>query len=306
LNRINQIDYSQKAGLNAADHVARPALAATYEGGEPLLLEQMLPLVDYLEISPDSVSQMTNAGSALNPDVMAELKNAAHEVKFLVHGVGLSIASADGYSETYMRLLDEIFAQLPVAWHSEHLAYTMVDGEHLGTMLPPPRTQEAMDMLCGRIALIQERFPVPFLLENVVRFLPDYPGEYSEAEFLNQLSQNTGCGFVLDVYNLECDQENFGFGVEEFLRCLNLSRVMEMHVAGGVRDLGFRLDVHSRITADSTRVLAREILTQAPNVQAVTFEFLKEAVPNLGYPAICSELQRLRENLLHGPVAWIR
>src|SRR5262249_53349931 len=139
-------------------------------------LEQILPLVDYLEISPDSVSQMTDAGCTLNPEVMAELKNAACRVQFLVHGVGLSIASANGYSETYIRLLDQIFAQLPVAWHSEHLAYTTVEGEHLGTMLPPPRTQEAMDMLCGRIDLIQKRFPVPFLLENIVRFLPDYPG----------------------------------------------------------------------------------------------------------------------------------
>src|SRR6476619_2354749 len=133
---------------------------------------------------------------------------AAGQVKFLVHGVGLSIASAEGHSETYVRLLDEIFAQLPVAWHSEHLAYTNVDGEHLGTMLPPPRTQEALDMLCRRIEFIQKRFPAPFLLENIVRFLPEYPGEYSEAEFLNQLARETGCGFLLDVYNLECDREN--------------------------------------------------------------------------------------------------
>jgi len=299
LDRLQQNDNGQQAGRDTADHAARPALATTYEGGEPLLLEQILPLVDYLEISPDSVSQVTSEGCVLNQDIMAELKNAAGHVKFLVHGVGLSIASAEGHSETYVRLLDEIFEQLPVAWHSEHLAYTNVDGEHLGTMLPPPRTQEALDMLCRRIEFIQKRFPAPFLLENIVRFLPEYPGEYSEAEFLNQLARETGCGFVLDVYNLECDQENLKFDVAGFLRELDLPRVREMHVAGGVRDLGFRLDVHSRLTEESTRLLARDILARAPNVQAVTFEYLKEAVPNLGYPAICGELQRLRESLLY-------
>jgi uncharacterized protein (UPF0276 family) len=287
-------DNSREAGC-----ATRPALATTYEGEEPLLLEQMLPLVDYLEISPDSVSSITGSGCALNPQIMAELKNAGDTVRFLVHGVGLSIASAAGYSDTYVRLLDEIFNELPVAWHSEHLAYTTVDGEHLGTMLPPPRTRESLDMMCQRVEFFERRYPVPFLLENIVRFLPEHPAEYSEAEFLNLLSRNTGCGFVLDVYNLECDQKNLGFDIEAFLQELDLSRVTEMHVAGGVHDLGFQLDVHSRLTADSTRALAGDILQRAPNVRAVTFEFLKEAVANLGYPAICGELLRLREALLH-------
>jgi uncharacterized protein (UPF0276 family) len=294
MKEITPSDNSREAGRGT-----RPALATTYEGEEPLLLEQMLPLVDYLEISPDSVSTMTGGSCALNPQVMAELKNAAGAVRFLIHGVGLSIASAAGYSDTYVRLLDGIFNQLPVAWHSEHLAYTTVDGEHLGTMLPPPRTRESLDMLCARIEFFERRYPVPFLVENIVRFLPEYPAEYSESEFLNRLSHNTGCGFVLDVYNLECDQKNFGFNIEAFLQELDLSRVIEMHVAGGVHDLGFQLDVHSRLTADSTRALAEDILQRAPNVRAVTFEFLKEAVANLGYPAICGELLRLREALLH-------
>ena len=288
-----------QAGRGTSDHATRPALATTYEGEEPLLLEQMLPLVDYLEISPDSVSRTTSSGCILNAEIMAELKNAAGKVRFLVHGVGLSIASAGGYSDTYVRLLDEIFSELPVAWHSEHLAYTIVDNEHLGTMLPPPRTREALDMLCRRIDFLERRYPVPFLLENIVRFLPEHPAEYSESEFLNLLSRNTGCGFVLDVYNLECDQKNFGFNIEAFLQELDLSRVAEMHVAGGVHDLGFQLDVHSRLTADSTRALAEDILRRAPNVRALTFEFLKEAIANLGYPAICGELLRLREALLH-------
>jgi uncharacterized protein (UPF0276 family) len=299
VKELQQTESCQAAGRDAAESAARPALATTYEGEEPLLLEQMLPWVDYLEISPDSVSQVTNDGCVLNPRIMAELKNAAGKVRFLIHGVGLSIASAEGYSETYVRLLDEIFCELPVAWHSEHLAYTTVNGEHLGTMLPPPRTREALDLLCERIGFLQRRFPVPFLLENIVRFLPEYPAEYSEAEFLNLLSRNTGCGFVLDVYNLECDQKNLGFDAETFLQELDLSQVTEMHVAGGVHDLGFQLDVHSRITADSTRALAKDILRRTPNVRAVTFEFLKEAVANLGYSTICGELLRLREGLLH-------
>jgi uncharacterized protein len=288
-------------------HPAGPAvhtgLATTYEGGDPLLLERICPLVDYLEISPDSISQMSAPGCALNPAIMRELSDVAHTKPFLIHGVGLSIASASGFSADYVRLLDELFSRLPVAWHSEHLAYTMVDQEQLGTMLPPPRTQEALDMLCERVAYLKARYQVPFLLEKVVRFLPEYPGDYSEAEFLNALCRNTGCGLLLDVYNLECDHRNFGFNIEQFLRELDLNNVLEMHLAGGVEYNGFQVDVHSHVTQESTLAIAREALTRAPNVRAVTFEYLKEAIPRLGHDGICGELKRLRHTLLSTEVA---
>jgi len=254
--------------------------------------------VDYLEISPDSISQVSDERCTLEPAILRELEEAAREKTFLIHGVGLSIASASGYSQEYVRLLDELFSRLPVAWHSEHLAYTMVEGEQLGTMLPPPRTQEALDMLCERVSFLRARYKVPFLLEKVVRFLPEYPGDYSEAEFLNALCRNTGCGLLLDVYNLECDHKNFGFNIEEFLRQLDLENVVEMHLAGGVEYGGFQVDVHSHVTAESTLAIARQALSRAPGIRAVTFEYLKEAIPRLGHDGICGELTRLRQTLL--------
>jgi uncharacterized protein (UPF0276 family) len=281
-----------------------PVLATTYEGGDPRLLERICPLVDYLEISPDSISRTTKAGSALNPATMSEFDEIARGKTFLIHGVGLSIASASGWSQDYIRLLDDLFSRLPVAWHSEHLAYTMVEGEQLGTMLPPPRTQESLDMLCRRVSFLQQRYKVPFLLEKIVRFLPEYPGEYSEAEFLNVLCSNTGCGLLLDVYNLECDQRNFGFDIPQFLRELDLNNVVEMHLAGGVEYGGFQVDVHTHVTQDSTLTIATDVLSRAPQLQAVTFEFLKEAIPQLGHDAICAELQRLRATLLNNKAQY--
>lgn len=289
----------QTAVRDARDAHTRPALATTYEGGDPLLLQRIAPLVEYLEISPDSISLDTGGRPTLNPEIVAELSALGDRAQFLVHGVGLSIASADGFSQDYVRLLDEIFTRFPVAWHSEHLAYTTVDGEPLGTMLPPPRTEEALAMLCGRVAFMQGRYSVPFLLEHIVRFLPEYPGEYSEAGFLNELARRTGCGLILDAYNLECDRENLGFDVESFLDELDLSRVKEIHVAGGVYFQGYRVDVHSQRSQNSTIALARSVLERAPDVRAVTFEFLKEAMPRLGHDAICLELQHLREVLLY-------
>jgi len=278
----------------------RPALVATYEGGEPLLLERLVSVVDYVELSPDSISMATTRGLILNPEILTELRGVLRGTEFVVHGVGLSIASAEGYSEAYVALLEDLVSQLPVIWHSEHLGFTTVEGEHLGTMLPPPRTREALDLISLRIRALHERFRIPFGLEHIVRLLPDYPGEYSEAEFLNQLAKDSGCDLVLDIYNLECDRENVGLDVDRFLRELDLSRVREIHLAGGIRERGFRLDVHSRLVADSTLELAGTVLPHTPNLRAVTFEFLKEAIPYLGHDAISGELRRVRETLLDG------
>src|SRR5262249_19229831 len=148
--------------------------------------------------------RMDESGAGIDPAALFEIETAKKPI--IVHGVGLSIATAEGWCDRYIRLLDELFERLPIAWHSEHLAYTRAAGEDLGTMLPPPRTAEVLDLLCERIAVLRARYPVTFLLEHVVRILPDPPGEYSEAGFLNALARESGAGILIDAYNLECDR----------------------------------------------------------------------------------------------------
>jgi len=233
----------------------------------------------------------------LDGQAVAELSALGSELDVVVHGTGLSIASYDGWWDGYLHLLDELLERVPARWHSEHLGYTRVNGEFLGTMLPVPRTEQMLDLLVDRVTAIQERYALPFLLENVVHLLPDYPAEYSEAAFLNALTHATGCGLLLDVYNLRCDEANYGFDVAAFLDELDLDAVVEVHVAGGVEHGGFTLDVHSRETQDETLQLAVTTLSRAPNVGLVTYELLDEAVPPLR-DRITGELRRVREAVL--------
>jgi uncharacterized protein (UPF0276 family) len=273
----------------------RPALATTYEGDDPELLEQIAPLVDMIEISPDAIAGSDGKRARLRPEVMDEYASVSSQVRFVAHGVGLSIGSFDHWNENYLRLLDELFARFDLAWHSEHLAYTEVARENVGTMLALPRTQEALDLICERVWKIQARYKVPFLLEHVIQLLPDAPAEFTPAGFLNAITSNTGCGLILDVYNLECDAHNQGLDIPGFLEELDLAAVREMHLAGGVQQNGFQLDIHSRVVGDSTLKLAREVAARAPGLRAVTYEFLKEAIPSLGRDTICAELTRVRK-----------
>jgi len=275
-----------------------PALATTYEGTGRELLERIAPLVDFLEVPPDSIARSNGGRANLRPEILGELASVTPPLKLIAHGVGLSIGSFDGWNEQYLQLLDQLFNRFTPQWHSEHLAYTTVAGESLGTMLALPRTEEMLDLICERIYRLQKRYSVPFLIEHVIHLLPDAPADYIPAEFLNAITSRTGCGLILDAYNLECDRHNLGFDVGAFLNELNLEPVRELHVAGGTQHKGFQLDIHSQPTAGSTLALARDIVARSPNLGVVTYEFLKEAIPALGHDGICAELARVREAIL--------
>jgi len=274
---------------------SKPSLAVTYEGDDIALLERILPLIDTIEISPDAIARSDGKRASLRAEVLEEYQAVQPGVNFVAHGVGLSIGSFDHWDEGYLRLLDELFARFDLQWHSEHLAYTVVAGENVGTMFPLPRTDEALDLVCERVRLLQERYRVPFLLEHVIHLLPDSPAQYTPAAFLNAITSRTGCGLLLDAYNLECDAMNQGLDVPAFLDELDLEPVRELHLAGGVQHKGFHLDIHSSVTSELGLALGLEIIRRAPGLRAVTFEFLKEAIPLLGHDAICAELSRIRQ-----------
>ena len=276
------------------------ALGVSYEGRDPALLARMIPHVDYLEVTLETMAEEGRHGPELSREVMAELKAVGDAAQIIVHGVSLSIGSHDGWSPTYLRLLDDFLEQIEVAWHSEHLGYTRVDSEHLGIMLAVPKTEEVLDLVCERVRRMQERYKLPFLLENIVHVLPDYPGQYSEAAFLNAITHRTECGLILDVYNLECDAHNHGLDIAQFVDELDATKISEVHVARGVEHNGFLLDVHSQLTHRSTIDLARKVIDRSEgSARAVVYEFMPEAVPGLGYDAIAGELVRLRSTLAH-------
>lgn len=269
------------------------ALAMTFGGKDRNLLEHVVPHVDVLEIAPDVMTVPDGDGRRLDLASIAELAEQAPDTALVVHGIGLSIGTAGGWNEAYVRLLDEVFDHVEVAWHSEHLGFDQVDGHDLPGVLGLPRTDEVLDLVGSRIQALQNRYGVPFLIENVAEILPDAGGDYTPAGFLNALAGQTGCGLLLDLYNLECNAHNQGLDIEAFLDELDLAHVRELHVACGVEHRGYWLDVHSRPLNGSTVDLAGRVVDEAPNLDLVTYELLSQAIPIMGYDAIATQLQEL-------------
>src|SRR5258708_15735402 len=233
------------------------SIGTTYEGKNDQYLKKLLPHIDHIEVSPDSISRYADGKIEIHRGILSQLQWLSRNttIEILIHGVGLSIGSHEGCNSEYLQLLDQLFENVPsVKWHSEHLAYTRVNGESIGTMLSLPRTDEAIELVSRRVDYLQKKYKKPFLLENVASMLPDSDCKYSHACFLNKITSSTGCGLILDVYNMECDAYNFGFQITPFLEELNLNAVYELHVAAGAVDLeyDFKMDVHSRLLSNST------------------------------------------------------
>lgn len=287
---------SCNAKLATADLRPPPGVGVSYEGREPALLELMLPHVDIIEVTPETMALADGDGIRLDPSIVAELRNIDREKTIVVHGVSLSIGSHDGWSPTYLRLLDELVDKVRVRWHSEHLGYTRVDGEHLGIMLALPRTEQAAELVAQRAWCLQQRYGLPFLLENIVHVVPDCPADYTDAGFLNAIAQASGCGLILDVYNLECDAHNHALDIQAFLAELDGRHVRELHVACGVTHNGLMLDVHSRLPRPCTLDLAQQVLRDvATEAEVIVYEFMPEALPGLGHGAIAGALQQMRQ-----------
>ena len=99
------------------------ALAATYEGDDPILLERIVPLVDTIEISPDAIACSEAKRARLRPEILDEYAAVLPQVNLIVHGVGLSIGSFDRWNDDYLRLLDELFSRFSSSgtastWHA--------------------------------------------------------------------------------------------------------------------------------------------------------------------------------------------
>jgi len=282
----------------------------TYQRG---LREPMGPaweLIDFFEISPDVLCQerLRDGERVLDydPALLEDALVGTAGRPTVVHGLGLSIGSAWGWNEGYIRILDTLHAQRPFVWHSEHLAFlsTAVPGGAIvptGVPLPLPFTDEALELVAPRAAALGRRYGTPFLLENFTYYLPGLPSDHGrdEVAFLNDLTARSGCGLLLDLYNFHCNALNLNFDPLAALARLDLSRVVEIHLAGGAVHDGFLMDVHSRVVPEPVWELLEWVVPRAPNLCGIVYEVLEQAVPLLGVDAIGQQLERIRRTWMN-------
>jgi uncharacterized protein (UPF0276 family) len=155
-------------------------------------------------------------------------------VPLTAHGVGLSIGTDVPLDLAYVDEVAAVVERLNAPAYSEHLAFTRTPGRDLANLLPLPKTEEVAESIIRKVRVVQERIPVPFLLENIT-YLFEWPdSRLSDAEFLNLICSETGAGLLLDVENLYLNSHNHRFDPYAFIDELPPGLVREVHMAGGI------------------------------------------------------------------------
>jgi len=298
---VNHVNH-----LNPLAQLPVLGVGINYQKSYAGFLSRHSHLVDFLEFNPDALcSWQEQAGHwqlRRNPVLFGNFLHIRQKLPVTVHGLSLSIGSASGWNDSYLPLLDEMQMEVKFPWHSEHLGFLDVrtpEGEylHAGTQLPMPFTTEALELLVPRVRQIIARYQLPFLLENTTYYLPGMAAEgMDEVDFLNALCEQSGpkCGLLLDLYNFYCNAVNFGFDPYQALEKLDMARVVEIHIAGGSQHKGFHLDVHSNHTPEPVWELLQWVLARAPNVKALVYELLEQALDAVTEKGVCQNLERAR------------
>jgi uncharacterized protein len=283
--------------------VAPLGIGLAYQPALRPYIEEKRDTFDYVETVPDLL--WTDRGIHQEPrylddeEGLAFLRRAADGRPVVPHGIGLSIGTAHRFNRGHLDQMEKWFRWFGFPWHSEHLAYNLaehgIDEMNVGVTLPLPRDLATLEALAPRIAEVQRRLPIPFLLENNVYFF-EMPGEeMTDAEFLNALCHGTGCGLLLDLHNVYCNARNHRQNPFRLLGELDLSRVLEIHVAGGMEHEGWWLDAHCGPMPEPVWELLDYALPRCPNLAAVTFEMLGSWYVEVGSERLAAELLGLRE-----------
>lgn len=209
---------------------------------------QSLPAVGWFEVHAENY--LGNGGAPLH---YLEKIRAHYELS--VHGVGLSIGSAQGIDEQHLTRVANMVERFQPASFSEHLAWSTHNDQFYSDLLPVPYNKEVEELVCQHINQIQDRLNRQILLENPSNYLTMENSTQEETHMLNNIVDRTGCGLLLDVNNVYISAHNCGYDALDYISALPLNEVGEIHLAGhatdtAVPDEPLLIDTHDRKVSD--------------------------------------------------------
>jgi uncharacterized protein len=204
---------------------------------------ERLPELAFLEVHSENF--FLEGGAAMHA---LERARAAYPVS--LHGVGLSLGSADALAGEHLAKLKRLVDRVEPALVSEHLCWGSVGGVHFNDLLPLPRNGETLALLEGRIDRVQSTLKRRILVENLSAYVACRDAEMTETAFLAALARRTGCGLLLDVNNLYVNAINFGFDPVAGLAELDAASIGQIHLAGHTVVDDCLIDTHGSLVCD--------------------------------------------------------
>lgn len=183
-----------------------------------------------------------------------------------LHGVSMSVGSADGVDRDYLKLLRALVDEIEPMVVSDHLCWTRIEGFNSHDLLPLPYTEEALDVVCSNIAIAQDMLGRPMLIENPSSYVAFDDAPMTEWEFLDLMCSRTGCGLLLDVNNVYVSGTNHGFDPLDYLAGVPADRVGQIHLAGHSQGRQLLIDTHDKPVPPPVWALYEQALARVGNV----------------------------------------
>jgi uncharacterized protein (UPF0276 family) len=149
-----------------------------------------------------------------------------------VHGVGLSIGSMRPLDQAHLARLRALCDRYEPESFSEHLAWSSHDNIFLNDLLPLPYTEETLARIIEHVDEVQAVLGRQMLLENPATYIRFSESAIPEVDFLNLVSEQTGCGLLLDINNVFVSARNHDTDPLAYLDLFPLDRVKEIHLGG--------------------------------------------------------------------------
>jgi Uncharacterized protein conserved in bacteria len=182
------------------------------------------PAVPWLEVHPENYM---SGGPAL---VLLEAVRREYPVS--LHGVGLSLGTAEDIDARHLSRLRSLVDRLEPCLVSEHLSWSTAGGAYLNHLCPLPYTDETLRVVADHIDEVQNALGRRILIENPSSYLRFRHSSMAEPHFLAELARRTGCGLLCDVNNIYVSAWNVGLDAGSYLDALPAQAIGEIHLAG--------------------------------------------------------------------------
>ena len=256
-------------------HGAPPRAGIGFRAPHGVELVATRPSVGFLEVHAENYM-----GGGAAPRMLESLRR---DWPLSLHGVGLSLGSAEGLDPRHMVRLAQLVERTEPVLVSEHLSWSMAGGIYLNDLLPLPYTEESLSIVADNISAAQDWLRRPILIENPSAYLRFAHSVIPEAAFLGELAHRTGCGILCDVNNIHVSTHNLGGDARAYLDALPADAVAEIHLAGhavnDADDVPILIDDHGSPVADAVWALHNAAVARFP--EAATLVEWDSNLPDL-------------------------
>jgi uncharacterized protein len=213
------------------------------------------------------------------------LDKICEDYSLSLHGIGLSLGSADGLDKKHLTRLKELIERFSPFLVSEHLSWSRVNETYFPDLIPLPYTEETFTLMAQHIDEAQTFLEREILIENPSSYLEYKDSIFSETDFLTSLCQKTGAKILLDINNVYVSSFNHGWDVSSYVQAIPPELVGEIHLAGhSLKTFEdgsvLRVDTHSSCVCDEVWDLYHQAVQQGIHVP--TLIEWDEDIPDFG------------------------